>query len=284
MSTVEAPKETEVPAHLVASWPRPPQMVVNALENAFSRPNGIVLDLGTGNGRIARTIKEFNPHTTIAAIELDESLSVSAYVQVPDLLVVNGDAAALPFANNVFDGATLVNTAHEVCESLDEKVRLAKFQTLCSEVSRTLKPGGKLVLFDGVMPEDNALVLMRAKTEFAQTAIFEFINAYMGAKVNIDRLPNGSFQMGLQDLAIFATKFPYIGGKYWETERFQLYPFLTRDQLVSALGKNMSILSVDHPPKFLGQEKLLEHFSFDQNTMQDFPPVQILISAQKKSN
>jgi 2-polyprenyl-6-hydroxyphenyl methylase/3-demethylubiquinone-9 3-methyltransferase len=94
----------------------------------------VLLDLGCGKGRFARSLREQGARV----VGLDVSSGMLA--QADDIDRVRASARRLPFAAASFDGALAVEVfEHLAPQSLDH---------VCREVLRVLRPGGTFVVID----------------------------------------------------------------------------------------------------------------------------------------
>lgn len=94
-----------------------------------------VLDAGSGKGRFARVLLEQNPEARI--VTLDLALAMLKHV-APPLEPVCGTLTQYPFADASFDCVYAT-------ESLEHAVDIDR---AVAELTRVLKPGGKLVIID----------------------------------------------------------------------------------------------------------------------------------------
>ncbi len=94
-----------------------------------------VLDIGCGKGRFARILKEQHGTACVAALDLAESML--RYVP-QGIDPVCGSMTALPFPDASFDAAYAT-------ESLEHAVDIP---AAVAEMTRILKPGGRLVIID----------------------------------------------------------------------------------------------------------------------------------------
>ncbi len=102
----------------------------------FGDMNGkLALDAGCGKGRFARVLVDQNPATKIVALDL--ALAMLAHAQ-PPLAPVCGTLTQYPFKDNSFDFVYAT-------ESLEHAVDI---DAAVAELTRVLKPGGKLVIID----------------------------------------------------------------------------------------------------------------------------------------
>ena len=96
---------------------------------------GRALDIGCGKGRFARIVKERNPQSQVAAMDL--AVAMLRYAAA-NLDRVAGCVLGLPFSSGSFDAAYAT-------ESLEHAVDIGQ---AVAEMCRVLKPGGKLVIID----------------------------------------------------------------------------------------------------------------------------------------
>ena len=94
-----------------------------------------VLEVGPGPGMTTDILRERTPRLT--SIEIDPRLAVALRerLQGANVIVVEGDATAMPFADGSFSGAVSFTMLHHVpSPALQDR--------LLAEVYRVLKPGG----------------------------------------------------------------------------------------------------------------------------------------------
>jgi SAM-dependent methyltransferase len=96
---------------------------------------GDVLEVGPGPGMTTDILRERLPRMT--SIEIDPRLAVALRkrLQGTNVIVVEGDATAMPFADGSFSGAVSFTMLHHVPST-------ALQDRLLAEVYRVLKPGG----------------------------------------------------------------------------------------------------------------------------------------------
>jgi len=114
------------------------------------RPTDAVLDLGTGAGHTALA---FAPHVArVAALDLtrsmlDEVRRNAALRTVGNVTVAQGAAEALPFADATFDVVACRLTTHH----------FASLPHAVGEIARVLRTGGRLLVADTMVPEDDEI-------------------------------------------------------------------------------------------------------------------------------
>jgi demethylmenaquinone methyltransferase/2-methoxy-6-polyprenyl-1,4-benzoquinol methylase len=111
-------------------------------------PNGLILDLATGTGKIALLAARRNPASTILGVDFCPQMLAVARdkVKVASLesrvLLVQGDALRLPFPDSSFDCVTIGFALRNV----------TSIASLFSEMARVTKPGGKMVSLELTRP------------------------------------------------------------------------------------------------------------------------------------
>jgi ubiquinone/menaquinone biosynthesis C-methylase UbiE len=120
------------------------------LELARLRGDERVLDIATGGGHTALA---FAPHVReVVASDLTPAMLAAAARHLAERGATNvrfeiADAESLPFAGGEFDVVTARFAPHHFPEPA----------AFVSETARVLRPGGRLVIFDNMAPEDEEL-------------------------------------------------------------------------------------------------------------------------------
>ncbi len=104
----------------------------------------IVLDVGTGTGIIAQAVSSFVEQV----IGLDISQDMLNYNDPREnIYLIKGDARRLIFAEEIFDKVTARQTFHHILENT---------QKAMDECYRVLKKGGRMILSEGIPPNEEA--------------------------------------------------------------------------------------------------------------------------------
>ena len=125
-----------------------PQVLGRVVELACPERDWIALDVGTGPGHTAFAVA---PHVTrVIGIDLTpemltEATRIRAERGMANVELSLADAHSLPFADGAFDLVTCRRTAHH----------LSDITGALREMKRTLRPGGRLVIDDRSVPEDD---------------------------------------------------------------------------------------------------------------------------------
>ena len=119
-----------------------------AKEVAKGHPKTI-LDLATGTADLAIAVAKRNPQAHIIGLDISEKMLAIGKIKIKKQGLENqvelhlGNAAELPFEDNVFDAVTVAFGVRNF-EDLEKGL---------SEISRVLKPHGQAVILEFSMPE-----------------------------------------------------------------------------------------------------------------------------------
>ena len=111
-------------------------------------PNGLILDLATGTGKIALLATRCNIGSTVVGVDFCPQMLAVARDKVKAaslesrVLLVQGDALRLPFPDNTFDCVTIGFALRNVTSIV----------SLFSEMARVTKQGGKMVSLELTRP------------------------------------------------------------------------------------------------------------------------------------
>jgi demethylmenaquinone methyltransferase/2-methoxy-6-polyprenyl-1,4-benzoquinol methylase len=133
---------------------------------------GILLDAGTGTGRIGQAALKEDPLVTVVGSDFSiEMMRVGRQRKSGGrMLWCAGDALCLPFKRACFDAVTsgyLIRNVSDAVQAFSEQVRV-------------LKPGGRVICLDTSPPPDN----------FFQSAILFFLNTiipFLGQMISGNR-------------------------------------------------------------------------------------------------
>jgi ubiquinone/menaquinone biosynthesis C-methylase UbiE len=108
-----------------------------------------MLDIACGTGRFLTFVKDNYPRLPVVALDLSPNYLAEARTQLKpwsDVRFIQGLAEMLPFSDASFDVVSLVYLLHEVPDEIRRRI--------LAEVSRVLRPGGRLILTDSLQHGD----------------------------------------------------------------------------------------------------------------------------------
>lgn len=132
------------------------ERVVQALA---PQPDWSVLDVATGGGHVAKAVAPFVGR--VVASDLTKQMLEAAREHISESACDNvsyvlGDAEALPFLNESFDAVTCRIAPHHFPNP----------HAFVAEVARVLKPGGRFLLVDNIVPESERLAAFYNDVEY----------------------------------------------------------------------------------------------------------------------
>lgn len=119
-----------------------------AMAQIDSIPNGMILDLATGTGKIALLAARIYPESSVVGVDFCSEMLDLAKRGVGEnsleerVHFIQGDALRLPFPDNFFDCLTIGFALRNV----------TSISNLFAEMARVTKPGGKMVSLELTRP------------------------------------------------------------------------------------------------------------------------------------
>jgi SAM-dependent methyltransferase len=101
-----------------------------------------ILDIGCGTGLFAARVREHLPEAQVCGLDLSGNMLAHAAARwegCDGLRPVRGDSGRLPFRDGLFDVVTCSHSFHHYPDQA----------AVVAEVSRVLRPGGRLMIIDG---------------------------------------------------------------------------------------------------------------------------------------
>lgn len=146
---------------------------------------GLVLDIATGSGDLAWTIRKFAPGARVVGVDFCAPMLAEARKRgLEDLLVADG--LALPFPDDCADALTIGYGLRN----------MADWAAALREFSRVLRPGGRLVVLDFSLPRS---AILRGPYRFYLHRVLPHLaggltgnrEAYAYLGDSIERFPSG---------------------------------------------------------------------------------------------
>jgi ubiquinone/menaquinone biosynthesis C-methylase UbiE len=119
-------------------------------EWARCEPGWLALDVATGAGHTAFAVAERVRHvvaTDLTVAMLEQAVGLARERGIANVTYAAGDAHALPFADGTFDLVTSRRAPHH----------FSRIGVALAEFRRVLRPGGRIVIDDRSVPEDDVV-------------------------------------------------------------------------------------------------------------------------------
>ena len=166
-----------------------------------------VLDVATGSGDLAQTIRRRCPRATVVGADFCQPMLLAAAGKGLPLLVA-ADALCLPFADGAFDAVTVAFGLRNM-ESWPGALR---------EMGRVLRPGGHLLVLDFSVPPAPLRWIYRPYLHYVLPTLAAFLTgekaAYEYLGDSIEKFPQGAPMCDLIETAGFSSArcLPLSGG------------------------------------------------------------------------
>jgi ubiquinone/menaquinone biosynthesis C-methylase UbiE len=121
-------------------------LLTGLLQTMLVRPDFGLLDVGCGDGKIARLVKHLYPQSRVVGIDISDAALEKARACPEAVEYLHSNEFSMPFADGTFDYATCRMSIHHYP---DVSRHLA-------EMRRVLKPQGQYLILDCLPPDDDA--------------------------------------------------------------------------------------------------------------------------------
>jgi len=122
-------------------WTKDDAYIKRIIKAADFDKNDVVLDVGSGTATVANAVKPFVKH--VVAVDISDAMLSKGDWQ--GISVIKWDISDSLFVNNLFDKIIARMVFHHIFNDLDRAI------VRCFDL---LKPGGRLVVAEGVPPTD----------------------------------------------------------------------------------------------------------------------------------
>jgi SAM-dependent methyltransferase len=210
-----------------------------------------LLELGCGEGQIIGPLVEGHYQicsaSNSAGVDYLSTSIRTARQAYPTIKFIQGDFTDAPLLETLgfFDIVILVNALHEVfsagySESLGEvNVPVAKRQVefAFSLAAGRVRPGGLLVLFDGLEPPGQGQ--QKICLRFLHPDVFDlfetFAREYRPFRIRYQVTGSPlTVELSRRDFVRYITKSIFLGKRLWETERLESYQYYTEPEFRAA--------------------------------------------------
>ena len=254
-----------------------------------------ILEAGCGEAQIIGSLVEAhgNPGGEQASVGIDRDLTALAIARkkYPSIRFLAGDFTDTDLLQSLgqFDLLLLVNALHHVfsdaydptLEEIDVQKGKANLITSFATLAQTVKPGGYVILFDGLeanIPPDKPIQIQFQTLE-AMEKFQTFAREYQPFRIQYQLNTDDIVTLSMRDFTRYVTKIIFLGKPLWKRERQESYQYFNESEMRGMLTQNgfgiqeFRLLSVDY-------DKWLQEVSILTPGV-EFPPEHVLITAQK---
>jgi SAM-dependent methyltransferase len=273
------------------------------LQKEFIKP-GIIVDMGSGTliaeqmlSELYSGDKEFLGKIQVVGLDLSKEMINTANVRKKQcsgmsIDLIKSDITTSCITDESVDTVILFSTLHEIYSDYG----LEKFLEVLRHAYGVLKPGGKLIIRDGVKPKDKT-VYARFGNREVERKFYAFaknfqphserhIRAEGGYKFDFKKYWNGMIELNLPDLFEFLVKYFYK--ENWSIEIKERWGVLTQKKWManlSDIGFRDIRTDVHLLPYFrslYGKDgiEIFYRVGGDYKVM-DYPATHIIIAAEK---
>lgn len=254
-----------------------------------------ILELGCGEGQVVGTLADGHAQLCssqgVIGVDYNPQSLARCRRDFPGLQFVEGDFTdpALLAGLGQYDLVLLVNALHEVYSAtysqdlgeVDVPAAKQRTESALGGAVRLLKPGGWLVLFDGVEPSGDLheIIQIRFLDNRARNNFETFARQYRPFRITFretgERL---HISLSRRDFTRYITKSIFLEKQLWQTERLESYQYFSEEEfrvVFARLG-----LKIEDLYTFTENGEKWRRWVAIEQPGADFPQEHILIQAR----
>ena len=247
---------------------------------AWVRP-GDVADLGCGSGAVLELLRRAYPDSRLVGVDASTRMLTACRERFPGLRFVRGDVSRRLFPDGSLDTIVLCSILHEVFSYKGYSYEPVR-RTL-RHAARALRPGGRLILRDGVKPARNDAVRLRFLNEKTAGKFRRFAREFGSGPVSFREAGDGVVVLPRRDAMEFLTKYLYEKNWRFEVkEHFGVYTLAEWGRELEAAG-----FGVLHAESYLIEWLRTTHWEKDcalvdgAGTPVEWPHSTMLVAAER---
>jgi SAM-dependent methyltransferase len=202
----------------------------------FVRP-GRIVEIGPGGGVVLDLLEARFPTSEIVGIDLSRevvtALESRARSNGRHWRVVLGAAESLPELCKDVDSVVFCSILHEVYSYTEPRFALASVERVIRAAFATLRPGGRIVIRDGVMPAAGTRRIKFVAPD-SRTTFDVYVAQFEGRPIRYRELGNGLVELATADAMEFLYTYTW-GPASFPYEVRELYGILEYGAYVTAL-------------------------------------------------
>jgi SAM-dependent methyltransferase len=204
---------------------------------AYVRP-GRIVEVGPGGGVVLDLLEHKFPDSEVIGIDLSQdvvaALESRARAGARKWRVIRGAAELLPelVPPGTVDTVVFCSILHEVYSYTEPRFLLASVERVVRAAWNVLKPGGRIVIRDGVMPPP-AVRRIKLIAPDARPTFDLFVAQFEGREIRYRALDDGRVELSAADAMEFLYTYTW-GPASFPYEIRELYGVMTYDDYVAA--------------------------------------------------
>jgi SAM-dependent methyltransferase len=186
----------------------------------YVRP-GVIADLGCGTGTVLELLRRRSPDSEVIGVDCSPEMIERCRKRFPGLELRKGDIADRLFEDGSIDTIVLCSIMHEVFSYKGYDYSAVR-RTL-AHCAAALKPGGRLILRDGVKPARQDAVYLTFLRPAARDKFLRFSKEFGSSEI-VWRMKDGRVQVARRDAMEFLTKYIYdVNWRFEVKEQFGVF-------------------------------------------------------------
>ena len=182
---------------------------------------GLIVELGCGNGTVLELLRRRFPRSRLVGVDCSAEMIRRCRKRFPGLQFLKRDITLPLFQPASVDSIVLCSIMHEVFSYKGYDYSAVR-RTL-AHCAAALKPGGRLVIRDGVKPAKQDAVYLTFRNPVAYRKFLRF-SVEFGSSDIAWRMKDGRIQVARRDAMEFLTKYIYdVNWKYEVKEQFGVF-------------------------------------------------------------
>ncbi|MDP2906884.1 MAG: methyltransferase domain-containing protein [Nanoarchaeota archaeon] len=247
---------------------------------------GTILEVGCGCGTVLELLSRYKPKSSIYGTDISDTMlrrSKERKYTHNNISIIKADAREQVLKEKSLDTIIFCSVLHEVYSY--SNYSLKSVEDAIENAYKMLKPGGRLIIRDGVKPEEK-VSYMKFKKEEVEKKFYRFAEEFGPYKIEYKK-EEDLVKLKKHDAMEFLSK--YIYDENWDIEVREKFGILTKEEYCGMIEKKgFKIIHLEsYLIDFLREtyyEKDVELFEKDENdslTKTEYPDSTMIIIAEK---
>jgi SAM-dependent methyltransferase len=186
----------------------------------YVRP-GVIADLGCGTGTVLELLRRRSPDSEFIGVDCSPEMIRRCRKRFPGLRFLKKDITGPLFKPASVDTIVLCSILHEVFSY--KGFDYSAVRRTLAHCAAALKPGGRLILRDGVKPARQDAVYLTFLRPAARDKFLRFSKEFGSSEI-VWRMKDGRVQVARRDAMEFLTKYIYdVNWRFEVKEQFGVF-------------------------------------------------------------